>query len=76
LDANPAQARERKPEYPVEFLHQNRASYLALSKMSGMTVIPPQPVADAAQQILEEMLRQSPPGDLQRFAVSPQSIAS
>src|ERR1700686_3244244 len=53
LDAEPAQARERKPEYPVDFLHQNRVTYLALSKMVGqMTVIPPLPVADAAQRIL------------------------
>ena len=77
LDAEPAQARERKPEYPVDFLHQNRVTYLALSKMVGqMTVIPPLPVADAAQRILEEISTKLPPVDLQRFSISPQSIAS
>jgi len=39
LDADPVQARERKPEYPLEFLHLSRARYLALAKMADMTVI-------------------------------------
>lgn len=39
LDADPAQARARKPEYPLEFLRANRASYLALSESAGLTVI-------------------------------------
>jgi thymidylate kinase len=77
LDAEPAEARERKPEYPVDFLHQNRATYLALSKMAGqMTVIPPLPVAEAAQRVLEEMLKKFSPGDLQRFSVSAQTVAN
>jgi thymidylate kinase len=77
LDAEPAQARKRKPEYPVDFLHQNRTTYLALSRMAGgMTVIPPLPVAEAAQRIFEELLRKFSPGDLQRLSISPQSIAS
>ena len=77
LDAEPAQARERKPEYPIDFLHQNRATYLTLSKMAGrMTVIPPLPVAEAAQRILEEISTKFPPVDLQRFSISPQTIAS
>src|SRR5271170_1428879 len=47
LDADPVQARARKPEYPVEFLHTSRASYQALSELlGGMTVIPPMPVKD------------------------------
>ncbi len=47
LDADPVQARARKPEYPLDFLHSSRASYLALSKLvGGMTVIAPQPVQD------------------------------
>jgi thymidylate kinase len=77
LDAEPAQARERKPEYPVDFLHQNRATYLTLSKMAGgMTVIPPLPVAEAAQRILEEISTKISPVDLQRFSISRQAIAS
>ena len=41
LDADPVQARARKPEYPLEFLYFCRASYLALNDLiGGMTVIP------------------------------------
>ena len=77
LDADPAQARERKPEYPVDFLQQSRAAYLALSKMGGrMTVIPPLPVEKAAQRILEEISKNLSLGDLQRFSISSQTIAS
>jgi thymidylate kinase len=77
LDANPAQARERKPEYPVEFLDQSRSAYLTLSKMGGrMTVIPPLPVAEAAQQILQEISKKLSPGELERFSIAPQPIAS
>jgi thymidylate kinase len=39
LDADPILARERKPEYPIEFLWTTRACYLAISKMAGMNVI-------------------------------------
>jgi thymidylate kinase len=56
LDADPVQARARKPEYPIDFLHSSRASYLALSKLAGMTVIAPQPVQDVAQQILQQVM--------------------
>jgi hypothetical protein len=41
LVADPASARVRKPEYPLEFLYANQASYLALSPIVGMTVIQP-----------------------------------
>jgi thymidylate kinase len=77
LDADPAQARERKPEYPVEFLHQNRAAYLTLSEMGGgMTVIAPLPVAEAADQILEAALKKLSPRDLHSFSAPAQSIAT
>lgn len=57
LDADPARARERKPEYPLEFLLGNRASYLALSqRIQGMTVIGPLPAADAGQGVAREVL--------------------
>jgi thymidylate kinase len=55
LDADPVQARARKPEYPLEFLHSSRASYLALSRLvGGMTIIPSQPVHDVERQVLQE----------------------
>ena len=53
LDADPVQARARKPEYPLEFLYFCRESYLTLHKLiGGMTVIPPMPIPDAAREVL------------------------
>ena len=77
LNADPAQARERKPEYPLDFLHQNRAAYLTLSAMGGgMTVIAHLPVAEVADRILEETFKKLSPGDLGRFPNSTQTVAS
>ena len=57
LDADPAQAFARKPEYPLEFLYSSRASYLALSDLvGGMTVIAPMPARDVERQVLEHAL--------------------
>ena len=55
LDADPVQARARKPEYPIDFLYICRESYLLLSHLvaGGMAVIPPMPVEDAAHLILK-----------------------
>jgi thymidylate kinase len=64
LDADPVQARARKPEYPLEFLHNSRASYLALRELAGrMTIIASQPVHDVQRQVLKEFqhLRLCPP---------------
>src|SRR6202023_3842270 len=41
LDADPLEARSRKPEYPLDFLFLCRASYSTLSSLvGGMTIIP------------------------------------
>lgn len=41
LDAQPEAARERKPEYPLAFLHKLRESYLNLANLLGtLTVVP------------------------------------
>lgn len=54
LDAEPAEARARKPEYPLDFLNTCRQSYLALSDfVSSMTVIPPM----SKQEVENEILR-------------------
>lgn len=54
LDADPVQARARKPEYPLDFLYANRQAYLTLSeRIGGITVIAPMPIQEAAQQVLE-----------------------
>jgi thymidylate kinase len=55
LDAEPAQARARKPEYPLDFLNDNRAQYMALAKFIGMTVVKPLAVKDVTRTVLEEM---------------------
>lgn len=56
LDAEPAQACERKPEYPLEFLHTNRDAYLALSAAAGMTVLPQRTVEETARVVVEDVL--------------------
>src|SRR6202453_3163784 len=56
LDADPAMARERKPEYPLEFLYTNRQSYLALAELvGGMTVIAPMPVNQVERAVLRQV---------------------
>lgn len=70
LDADPATARARKPEYPVEFLFQNRNSYFTLSEIDrGITVVPAGSVADvqgvvvqAALQLLNDHPKPNAPG--------------
>jgi thymidylate kinase len=54
LDADPERARERKPEYPLDFLYSNRQAYLTLSAMAGMTVIPALTVPEVSRRILDE----------------------
>jgi len=52
LDADPAQAHARKPEYPLDFLHENRRAYLRLAEMAGLTVIAPQPLPQAKAAVV------------------------
>lgn len=53
LDADPMEARARKPEYPLEFLQFSRKSYLALSELIDcMTIIAPMAVGDVEQEVL------------------------
>jgi thymidylate kinase len=57
LDADPIQACARKPEYPLDFLYQCRESYLTLSELvGGITIIPPGPVSEVANQIRSMIL--------------------
>lgn len=58
LDADPKQARARKPEYPLEFLYTNRQSYLALARLvRGITVIDPMPVQDVEREVIGHAVR-------------------
>jgi thymidylate kinase len=59
LDADPVKARARKPEYPLEFLHTNRQSYLTLSGLvGGMTVIAAMPVKEVKRVVLRHALEE------------------
>lgn len=42
LDADPEIARQRKPEYPLQFLHIYRSAYLSLHKLAKLCLIAPQ----------------------------------
>jgi thymidylate kinase len=58
LDADPARARARKPEYPLEFLHINRRSYFMLGELiGGFTIIAPAPIREVEKEILECALK-------------------
>jgi thymidylate kinase len=58
LDADPVQARARKPEYPIEFVRSNRAAYLDLAKVvGGITIIPPKPVDEVAAEVISHAAR-------------------
>ena len=57
LDADPEQARARKPEYPLEFLHTNRKSYLELNVLiGGMTVIAPATAEEVTRAVIGHAL--------------------
>ncbi len=59
LDADPIQARARKPEYPLEFLYTNRRSYLDLAALvGGITLIAPKPINEVKRDVLARALRE------------------
>jgi thymidylate kinase len=53
LDADPVVARQRKPEYPLEFLGDSRASYLELCRIGNMTLVAPGSVSQVANAIMQ-----------------------
>jgi thymidylate kinase len=62
LDADPVEARVRKPEYPIEFIHINRQSYKDLSQLvAGMICIPPMEVEDVHRLVLVHALKMLTP---------------
>jgi thymidylate kinase len=57
LDADPVQARARKPEYPLDFIHINRKSYHDLCHLTGgIRCIAPMSIDSAHQAILGSVL--------------------
>lgn len=69
LDADPAQAHRRKPEYPLEFVRANRNAYLNLSQfLGGIEVIPPLPLEQAKTAVVRQVLTRF-------FARGPETLA-
>lgn len=63
LDAIPEEARLRKPEYPLEFMHKYRSSYLEFEKLAGLELIAagdPQDVHAAVVDSFNRFLRNAP----------------
>jgi thymidylate kinase len=57
IDADPAMASLRKPEYPLDFVHTNREAYLALSKQEPtIQVIAPALIPEVQKQILKQLV--------------------
>jgi thymidylate kinase len=53
LDADPEAARARKPEYPLEFMHECRGWYHHLAGLLGtMTVVPPLALEEARSRVV------------------------
>jgi thymidylate kinase len=64
IDADPAAAIARKPEYPLDFLHCNRQAYLDLSRLVGnITVIEPASIEVMQAAIRAKMLLALPAPD-------------
>ena len=60
LDANPDEAFQRKPEYPLSFMYEYRNSYLALQKLvPQLSVIRAGTPEQVHRKILERVLRHS-----------------
>jgi thymidylate kinase len=58
IDADPVAARQRKPEYPLEFIRKNREAYLTLSHLvNGITVIEPLAIALTEIRVKEVFLQ-------------------
>jgi thymidylate kinase len=57
LDAEPDLAYARKPEYPLDFLHKVRASYLDLANLLGTITVVPALTLSEAKRVVEISFR-------------------
>ncbi len=58
LDADPVEARARKPEYPLEFVRENREAYLKLADLVGdLTVIHAMPAGEVEAEVIAHAVR-------------------
>jgi thymidylate kinase len=54
LDADPAQAYSRKPEYPLDFMTRCRRAYLDLAALLGtMTIVPAVSIVEARRAVVD-----------------------
>jgi thymidylate kinase len=61
LDADPAAALARKPEYPLEFLREYRRAYFRLKEMaSEIVLVPPSDVEGVQRVIAREFQKHAP----------------
>ena len=57
LDASPDEAFQRKPEYPLAFMHEYRREFLGLrGSVAHLEVIPPSTIEQVHQQIMSRLL--------------------
>ena len=58
LDADPTEARKRKPEYPLDFIRKNREAYLRLSRLiTRVVVIEALPIPSAELKVKNAFLQ-------------------
>jgi thymidylate kinase len=69
LDAEPEDARARKPEYPLDFMQQYRNSYLRLSRLAGLHLVPAGTAHDVHLAVIDYFNRSA-------FARAPQAEVS
>jgi thymidylate kinase len=55
LDAEPEEARKRKPEYPLDFLYKYQRSYHQLAELGGLALIPPMSQEEVRQAIARRL---------------------
>ena len=60
LDAEPEDARARKPEYPLDFMRQYRNSYLQLSRLAGLQVVPGASTENVHLTVVDHFTRATP----------------
>lgn len=66
LDADPEAACARKPEYPVDFVRRQRASYLGLAGLAHeVAVIAPGPADEVQEKVLDQLRARLPHSSVQ-----------
>lgn len=77
LDADVEAARARKPEYPVDFMHKCRRWYYQLANLLGtMTIIPPLPLEEAKQAVVEAFEAKAVSGTMERASAANEAITA